>query len=192
MLPCLSRVIEYVTVDLLQAPSQRVADRIAVSIASLRETATSACEDCIVTAIAWQQPILRRRLSGKILFVFFRTANALSPLSPKSHSHCNARALTEFGAAAPPVVRSKRHGAGPLIMTRPGRSSRTRRRLDAGRFRPLSVRATRNPLLLFRFPVVFLLRFAERRFLGLLFQEPPRNTGQGAGQAPGDGSNHPP
>ena len=28
----------------------------------------------------------------------------------------------------------------------------------------------------FRFPVVFLLRFAERRFLGLLFHEPPRNT----------------
>ena len=72
------------------------------SIASLRETATSACGDCIVTAIAWHQPILTRRLSGKFLFVFFRTANALSPFSPKSHSHCNARALTEFGAAPPP------------------------------------------------------------------------------------------
>ena len=30
--------------------------------------------------------------------------------------------------------------------------------------------------MLFRLSVVFLLRFAERRFLGLLFQEPPRRT----------------
>ncbi len=36
--------------------------------------------------------------------------------------------------------------------------------------------ATRKPLLLFRFPVSFLLRIAERRFLGLLSQEPPRRT----------------
>ena len=34
----------------------------------------------------------------------------------------------------------------------------------------------RNPLLLFRFAVLFLLRLAERRLFGLLFQEPPRNT----------------
>ena len=52
------------------------------------------------------------------------------------------------------------------------------------RFRPLSVRATRKPLLLFRLPVVFLFRFAARRFLGLLFQEPPRKTRSGEGQAP--------
>ena len=38
------------------------------------------------------------------------------------------------------------------------------------------MRATRKPTLLFRLPVVFLLRFAARRFLGLLFQEPPRKT----------------
>ena len=43
----------------------------------------------------------------------------------------------------------------------------------------------RNPLL-FRFPVVFLLRFADRRFPGSLFQEPPRRTRrQEDGQAPG-------
>ena len=35
---------------------------------------------------------------------------------------------------------------------------------------------TRKPLLLFRLSGVFLLRLAERVFLGLLFQEPPRNT----------------
>jgi hypothetical protein len=35
---------------------------------------------------------------------------------------------------------------------------------------------TRNPLLLFLFVGSFLLRLAERMFLGLLFQEPPRNT----------------
>ena len=37
-----------------------------------------------------------------------------------------------------------------------------------------SVLPTRKPRLLFRLSVVFLLRLAERRFCGLLFQEPPR------------------
>jgi hypothetical protein len=36
--------------------------------------------------------------------------------------------------------------------------------------------AKRNPRLLFRFSGVFLLRFAGRQFLGLLFQLPPRIT----------------
>lgn len=35
---------------------------------------------------------------------------------------------------------------------------------------------TRNPLLLFRFAGLFLLRLADRQFLGLLFHEPPRST----------------
>ena len=36
---------------------------------------------------------------------------------------------------------------------------------------------TRKPMLLFRLSVVFLFRFDERRFSGLLlFQEPPRIT----------------
>jgi len=46
------------------------------------------------------------------------------------------------------------------------------------------VLANRKPRLLFRLSVVFLLRLAERRFCGLLFQEPPRTTRrQGAVQA---------
>jgi hypothetical protein len=36
--------------------------------------------------------------------------------------------------------------------------------------------ATRNPRLLFRFSGMFLLRFAGRQFLALLFQLPPRIT----------------
>ena len=44
------------------------------------------------------------------------------------------------------------------------------------------VLATRKPALLFRFSVLFLLRLAARRFRGLLFQEPPRKTRQGAVQ----------
>ena len=40
----------------------------------------------------------------------------------------------------------------------------------------VSVRAIRNPALPLRFPVPFLTRLAARRFLGLSFQEPPRNT----------------
>ena len=50
----------------------------------------------------------------------------------------------------------------------------------------VSVLATRKPLLLFRLVGLFLLRFAERRFCGLLFQEPPRRTrDEGAGQGCG-------
>ena len=36
--------------------------------------------------------------------------------------------------------------------------------------------ARRKPRLLFRLSALFLLRLAERRFSGLLFQEPPRST----------------
>ena len=36
--------------------------------------------------------------------------------------------------------------------------------------------ARRKPMLLFRLSAVFLLRLAERRFSGSLFQEPPRTT----------------
>ena len=36
--------------------------------------------------------------------------------------------------------------------------------------------AKRKPLLLLRLEAVFLLRLAERRLFGLLFQEPPRST----------------
>ena len=78
--------------------------------------------------------------------------------------------------------------AGPrLIMTAPGRSLARPAPPWRHRLRRSNVRDTRNPLLL-RFPVEFLLRFAERRFLGLLFQDPPRKTRlQGGGQAPGTG-----
>ena len=50
---------------------------------------------------------------------------------------------------------------------------------DRLRARPTAARADwarRNPRLLFRLSVLFLLRFADRRFVGLLFQEPPRTT----------------
>ena len=49
-------------------------------------------------------------------------------------------------------------------------------------WREAIVLATRKPTLLLRLSVVFLLRFAERRFCGLLFQEPPRKTREGAVQ----------
>ena len=42
----------------------------------------------------------------------------------------------------------------------------------------VSVRATRNPKPPPRLPEVFLSRWAERSFRGLLFQEPPRSTRQ--------------
>jgi hypothetical protein len=49
-----------------------------------------------------------------------------------------------------------------------------------------SVLATRKPIVLLRLSGWFLLRLAERRLSGLLFQEPPRRTREdGAVQAPG-------
>lgn len=41
---------------------------------------------------------------------------------------------------------------------------------------PRKARATRKPRLLFRFVGLFLLRFADRQFLAVLFQLPPRFT----------------
>ena len=56
---------------------------------------------------------------------------------------------------------------------RPGTGLRpVRRRCSIGR----RARETRKPRLLFSFPGEFLLRFAERQFLALLFQLPPRFT----------------
>ena len=46
-----------------------------------------------------------------------------------------------------------------------------------------SVLATRNPALLLRLSGWFLLRLAERRFCGLLFQEPPRRTRNDGGRS---------
>ena len=40
----------------------------------------------------------------------------------------------------------------------------------------MSVRATRNPLLKWRLPEAYQLRYAARRFLGWAYQEPPRKT----------------
>ena len=40
----------------------------------------------------------------------------------------------------------------------------------------LTPRTTRKPILLSRLSGAFLLRMAERQFLELLFQEPPRST----------------
>ena len=79
-------------------------------------------------------------------------------------------------------------------MTGPGRYHARPQRPWTPRLWPGSVLATRKPLLLFRLPGSFLLRLVERRFLGLLFQEPPRSTraGQGTGQAPREGSKTPP
>ena len=46
--------------------------------------------------------------------------------------------------------------------------------VDASAFQ--RAEATRKPRLLFRLPGELLLRFADRQFLGLLFQLPPRFT----------------
>lgn len=44
--------------------------------------------------------------------------------------------------------------------------------------------ARQKPWLLFAFEAVFLLRFADRRFRGLLFQEPPRTTRRAHARGP--------
>jgi len=76
--------------------------------------------------------------------------------------------------------------------------------LEAALAHRWSVLATRNPILLFRFvvfgrktlhwsvfrPASLLLRLAERRFCGLLFQEPPRRTRTKRGRCRDDGRRH--
>ncbi len=47
---------------------------------------------------------------------------------------------------------------------------------DSGDRGGLAERNTRNPTLLLRLSVLFLLRAEERNHSGLLFHEPPRNT----------------
>lgn len=56
-----------------------------------------------------------------------------------------------------------------LLSPRPG---------DSGLPAPVRRRvfAQRNPMLLFRFVGLLLFRFADRRFCGSLFQDPPRIT----------------
>jgi hypothetical protein len=49
--------------------------------------------------------------------------------------------------------------------------------------RAQSVLATRKPMLSLRLSGWFLLRLAERRFCGLLFQEPPRRTRKDGGRS---------
>ena len=76
------------------------------------------------------------------------------------------------GAAAPPP-RQARRGA-------PSEPTKGLRPLDPRgkdvRTQGVSVRATRNPMRLTRLPDQYLPRSAERRFLGLACQEPPRST----------------
>ena len=63
-----------------------------------------------------------------------------------------------------------------LIMAVPGRPCSSPGRSVDRPALAAGVLATRKPMLLFRLSGWFLLRFAERRFRGLLFQEPPRRT----------------
>jgi hypothetical protein len=72
----------------------------------------------------------------------------------------------------------------PLIMAGPGRTLGTPALSLNRAALALSVLAKRKPILLFRLSRLFLLRFAERRFCGLLSQEPPRSTGAGQGIRP--------
>jgi len=68
------------------------------------------------------------------------------------------------------------HSRRPLSMADPGRTLCSLAASVNAVTLAVSVLAKRNPLLLFRLVGLFLLRFAERRFSGLLFQEPPRRT----------------
>jgi len=57
------------------------------------------------------------------------------------------------------------------------RTPRSRNRAEAGQKQSFALYwAKRNPLLLLVLVALFLLRFATRQFLVLLFHEPPRNT----------------
>ena len=77
-----------------------------------------------------------------------------------------------------PTIVGKTGAGSSLIMVTLGRLQHSLKPREAFSSSFPSVRATRNPLLLFRLvALLFLLRLAERRFSGLLlFQEPPRST----------------
>ena len=120
--------------------------------------------------------------------------------SPQTSRFVFGDTFTEAGRQNPALTRAppgtgRQKGRGSsLIMAAPERSQALPAPPWGCRLRRWSVAgAIRKPLLLFRFPAVFLLRLADRRFLGLLFQEPPGNTrDQGGRPGSRDGSNHPP
>lgn len=85
------------------------------------------------------------------------------------------------------LVSDAHRDAGPdlLIMSDPDEKCSPERTVIPSALAKI-VLASRKPLLLFRLSGLFLLRLAERKFCGLLFQEAPRRTRrQGVDQASG-------
>lgn len=106
-----------------------------------------------------------------------RTLRAVLPWR-QSCCHLIAAAQMAGDSRRPPAVPDStvgsalRGASGPRRWTAAPRTRGSLRGLQgAGR-----CRATRNPLLLFRFEGVFLLRLAERSLAGWLFHEAPRKT----------------
>jgi hypothetical protein len=80
---------------------------------------------------------------------------------------------------------------GPVSVTKPGHPAWPSNCMAAASVNAadrandvLGTHTTRKPMLLFLFSGSFLLRLADRQFLGLLFQEPPRNTRDWNGEMP--------
>jgi len=77
----------------------------------------------------------------------------------------------------PPFHKESKRGRANCSLHAPGHTQlRACDVRDADTALARMVLAKRNPLLLFRLSGLFLLRLAERKFAGLLFQEPPRST----------------
>ena len=81
-------------------------------------------------------------------------------------THPAAASWPHYLPAPPCAARKPVHGS-------PRHAGRVRERGHSG---TRGAWTSRKPLLLLRFDGLFLLRLAERRFRGLLFQEPPRTT----------------
>ena len=87
------------------------------------------------------------------------------PRAPGSGGHFLSASL-QAESDLPLRLKKQAGGGAPWAPTR-GKDSK---------IQGITVRATRNPILRYRYPVEYPLRNAERRYLRLLFQEPPRKT----------------
>ena len=86
---------------------------------------------------------------------------------------CHLPATHPAAASWPHYLPARPCAAWKPVHGSPRHSGRDRGRGHSGTW---GAWTSRKPLLLLRFDGLFLLRFAERRFRGLLFQEPPRTT----------------
>ena len=147
----------------------------------IHPTIIDCCPHLLRSYLGWDQvPAKANKGASGTQHSYPGGSAAFDPYTVERTSGAFGRSLPAPPSAIPGVLFGAPLPAKPgnrLMDTRAPRPARPW--TDRLRARPTAARADwarRKPRLLFRVSVVFLLRFAERRFLGLLFQEPPRIT----------------